>query len=200
MLKDKMKWVLTSTVAVGIAFSTTAIPLEAHGYVKSPPSRVYNGATIERSEAKYGLALYEPQSLEAAKGFPQRGPKDGEIASAGAALGKQLDKQEKDYWLETEIKTGPLEFVWHYTAPHQTSKWHYYMTKTSWNPDKKLAREDLELIGTVNHDNKPASTKLSHIIDIPHNRSGSNIILAVWDVSNTNGAFYQVIDVNVKQK
>lgn len=31
--------------------------------------------------------MYEPQSLEAPKGFPQGGPIDGKIASAGGKFG-----------------------------------------------------------------------------------------------------------------
>jgi len=35
------------------------------------------------------------------------------------------------------------------------------------------------------------------MITVPSNRSGYHVILAVWDVSNTVNAFYNVIDVNV---
>lgn len=71
------------------------------------------------------------------------------------------------------------------------------MTKKGWNPDQPLARKDLELIGTVKHDGSAASNNLSHTITVPENRSGYNVILAVWDVEDTKNAFYNVIDVNV---
>ena len=65
------------------------------------------------------------------------------------------------------------------------------------NPNQPLARKDLELIGTVAHDNSAASNNLSHQINVPADRSGYNVILAVWDVNDTPNAFYNVIDVNV---
>ena len=60
----------------------------AHGFVEKPGSRA-----ALCSEA-YGLlnlncgsVMYEPQSLEAKKGFPHDGPADGQIASAGGLFG-----------------------------------------------------------------------------------------------------------------
>ena len=35
------------------------------------------------------------------------------------------------------------------------------------------------------------------MIDIPANRNGYHVILAVWDIADTVNAFYNVIDVNV---
>ncbi|WP_321158336.1 lytic polysaccharide monooxygenase, partial [Providencia stuartii] len=32
---------------------------------------------------------------------------------------------------------------------------------------------------------------------IPTDREGYHVILAIWDVADTNNAFYQVIDVNL---
>ncbi|MGL5042333.1 MAG: lytic polysaccharide monooxygenase [Culicoidibacterales bacterium] len=198
MLKSKLKRVIITTGVMGMTLSATAMPFMAHGYVNSPPSRVYTGHTIDRSEQKYGVAVNEPQSLEAPKGFPLNGPKDGEIASAGGVRGRELDTQKANYWIESDIKTGPQQFTWTFTAPHKTTKWHYYMTKPSWNVNEPLTRNNLELIGTINHDGTAASSNPTHTVDIPANRSGSNVILAVWDVADTEGAFYQVIDVNVK--
>lgn len=78
-----------------------------------------------------------------------------------------------------------------------TSKWHYYITKKGWNPNKPLNRADLELIATVEHNSSAASNNLTHTINVPTDRSGYHIILAVWDVADTSNAFYNVIDVNL---
>ena len=66
----------------------------AHGFVEKPGSRA-----ALCSEA-YGLlnlncgsVMYEPQSLEAKKGFPHDGPADGQIASAGGLFGGVLGQQ-----------------------------------------------------------------------------------------------------------
>ncbi|EGO6697929.1 carbohydrate-binding protein [Enterococcus faecalis] len=179
----------------------------AHGYVETPPARGYQGkietGTLGWSEAlkKYGNVITNPQSLEAPKGFPEQGPIDGRIASANGGSGQigdyVLDNQSSDRWNKTNVNTGPNTFTWNYTASHKTSKWHYYMTKPNWNQNAPLSRDELELIGTVEHDGSSSSNNLSHTINIPENRVGYNVILAVWDVADTPNAFYNVIDVNV---
>lgn len=181
------------------------IHLSAHGYVLSPASRGYQGsldkASLGYSVAfgKYGSVINEPGSLEAPKGFPALGPADGKIASANGSIGgdTMLDLQTADRWKKTNINTGVNAFIWKYLAYHATAKWHYYMTKQGWDPNKPLSRQDLELIGTVAHNGTPPQDNVSHQITVPANRTGYHIILAVWDVADTTNAFYNVIDVNV---
>lgn len=190
-----------------MAFTGTT-EADAHGYVKSPPARGYQGKLDSGSMGwtaafeKYGNVITNPQSLEAPKGFPEAGPADGRIASANGGLGQindfVLDNTGVNRWKKQNIKTGVNKFTWEYTAPHSTTKWHYYMTKQGWNPEQPLARKDLELIGTVKHDGSAASNNLTHTIIVPENRSGYNVILAVWDVADTPNAFYNVIDVNIE--
>lgn len=73
------------------------------------------------------------------------------------------------------------------------------MTKQGWDQNAPLVRDELELIGTVEHDGSAASNNPTHQVKIPDNRSGYNVILAVWDVADTPNAFYQVIDVDVQK-
>ena len=176
----------------------------AHGYVKSPPSRVYEGKLDKEilgwNEAFkiYGFAQDNAAGIEGPKGFPLAGPEDGKIASANERWGNELDIQTPSLWKKQDVKTGENSFTWEYEAPHPTSKWHYYMTKTGWDPNKTPTRNDLELIETINHDGSLPNTNLTHQVTIPEDRSGYHIILAVWDVEDTGNAFYNVIDVNVE--
>lgn len=177
----------------------------AHGYVSNPPSRAYQGnmdkGIIGWNTAfqTYGSAIDNPQSLEGKKGFPIAGPEDGKIASVNEVLGDdKLDTQDSNQWKKQNLKTGINTFTWTYTASHPTSKWHYYMTKTGWDQNKPLNRDELELIGTVDYDGSTASTNPSHQVTIPSDRSGYHVILAVWDVSDTANAFYNVIDANIE--
>lgn len=172
-----------------------AAPAGAHGYVNAPESRSYLCKVGVNTDC--GGVQYEPQSLEYLKGFPAAGPADGQIASAGGQFGGKLDEQSATRWAKTDIAPGPMLFDWTYTAPHSTAKWHYYMTKQGWDQNAPLTRDALELIGEVQHDGSKASTNPDHVIDIPANRSGYHVILAVWDVADTVNAFYNVIDVNV---
>lgn len=49
----------------------------------------------------------------------------------------------------------------------------------------------------MQHDGSAASNNLTHKINVPTDRSGYHVILAVWDVADTANAFYNVIDVNL---
>ncbi|PHD47270.1 chitin-binding protein [Bacillus toyonensis] len=179
---------------------TTLIPQNAyaHGFVEKPGSRsALCSPTYGALNVNCGSVMYEPQSLEAPKGFPQAGPVDGQIASAGGKFGGILDQQTADRWFKNTITGGENTFTWKFTAPHLTSKWHYYITKIGWNPNKALTRADFEPIGTVQHDGSAASNNVAHKINVPTDRNGYHVILAVWDVADTANAFYNVIDVNL---
>ena len=185
---------MLSPIAVLGTALALASPAEAHGYVSGPYSRA--AACKMALNTGCGSVVYEPQSLEAPKGFPVTGPSDGRIASAGSAF-TELDQQAYGRWYKNPIGTGPLTMNWTYTAAHRTSQWSYYMTKQNWDPNAPLKRADLELISTVAHDGSAADSRPAHTITVPANRSGYHVILAVWDIADTVNAFYNVIDVTV---
>jgi chitin-binding protein len=191
------KAAITAAMTTAIVLGTTvggAIPAQAHGYVSAPYSRAL--ACKMGLNTNCGNIVFEPQSLEAPKGYPQAGPVDGKIASAGGAF-PQLDQQTFGRWYKNEISPGPLRIDWTYTAPHSTAQWRYYITKQSWDPSGPLERNDFELISTIAHNGTAASNNKVHTISIPANRSGYHVVLAVWDVADTANAFYNVIDVNI---
>ncbi|MGX7024656.1 lytic polysaccharide monooxygenase [Vagococcus hydrophili] len=208
MRKKLLGSMFIATCLLGGSLLLNETKVSAHGYVETPAARGYQGQldrnTLGWSGALnlYGNVITNPQSLEAPKGFPKGGPEDGRIASANGGFGQigdfVLDNQTSDRWKKTAVNTGENIFTWHYTAPHKTAKWHYYMTKSGWNQNKPLNRDELELIGTVNHDGTMSTNNLSHAISIPEDRTGYHVILSVWDVADTSNAFYNVIDVNVK--
>jgi len=184
---------VSTALVIGVAVAVVP-PAAAHGYVSAPYSRAL--ACKMGLNTNCGSIVYEPQSLEAPKGYPQAGPADGRIASAGGQF-PRLDEQTYGRWYKNEISPGPLRVGWTYTAPHRTSQWRYYLTKQSWDPSGPLERRDFDLISTVTHDGSAASTNLTHTIPIPASRSGYHVILAVWDVADTTNAFYNVIDVTI---
>ncbi|ABS22462.1 MULTISPECIES: lytic polysaccharide monooxygenase [Bacillus cereus group] len=197
---SKGKKGISATILVAGIMGMLTIPenVYAHGFVEKPSSRAaLCSQKYDALNLNCGNVMYEPQSLEAPKGFPQGGPIDGKIASAGGLFGGILDQQTVDRWFKNTITGGPNTFTWKYTAPHATSKWHYYITKKGWNPNKPLTRADFEPIGTVEHNGSAASNNISHTINVPTDRNGYHVILAVWDVADTSNAFYNVIDVNL---
>ena len=182
-----------AVTAMGLAAATPAL---AHGYVGSDSSDLVSRAAL-KANTGLGSVRYEPQSLEAPKGFPAGGPADGKLASAGGLFGGALDEQSATRWVKNEIQPGANAIGWRFTAPHKTAQWSYYITKSGWDPNAPLDRGDFELISTVAHDGSAASTNPTHIVDIPADRTGYHVIYAVWDIADTSNAFYNVIDVNI---
>lgn len=166
----------------------------AHGYVDSPASRAILCKNNVNTDC--GAIIYEPQSLEAAKGFPAAGPADGKIASANGAFPK-LDEQSSSRWSKVAMSSGTKTFTWKFTANHKTTNFRYFITKATWNPEAPLTRSQFDLVPfcTLDYGAKQPPSTLSHDCNVP-SRTGYHIILAVWDVADTANAFYNVIDVN----
>ncbi|AZK48962.1 lytic polysaccharide monooxygenase [Paenibacillus lentus] len=166
----------------------------AHGYVDSPGSRAILCKNGQNTDC--GAIIYEPQSLEAPKGFPQAGPADGKIASAGGAFPK-LDEQSATRWAKVNINSGINTFTWKLTAAHATSSWKYYITKENWDPNTPLSRNSFDLTPfcSVDYGGARPPFEYSNTCNVPQ-RSGYHVILAVWEVADTANAFYNVIDVN----
>lgn len=185
-----------------VTASIVALPLIpakvlAHGYVTKPESRAYACKLKKNNEC--GAIVYEPQSIEAPNGFPQAGPADGQIASAGNALFKELNDQSSTRWAKANISTGVNEFTWHHTARHATKTWRYFITKQGWNPSAALSRSsfDTKPFCTVDGNLKQPETEVTHQCSVPADRSGYHVILAVWDIADTTNAFYNAIDVQI---
>lgn len=193
--------VLAATIVGAVLIPTAA---NAHGYVGTPdrdPSSTALTARVaiaENAANQYETPWNTPQGMEAPKGFPAVGPKDGQLASAGQPGASVLDEQSEDRWVKNEVDAGAdIDVDWTFTMGHKTSQWRYFMTKDGWNPNDRLEREDLELIETVAHDGSEAGEHRTHELTIPSDRDGYHVIYAVWDVADTANAFYNVIDVDV---
>ncbi|EIT86432.1 Chitin binding protein [Fictibacillus macauensis ZFHKF-1] len=198
-MKNTWKKVSAAMVTAGV-LGSLVIPQQAsaHGYVSKPASRsALCSSAFGSLNKECGGVAFEPQSLEAPKGFPAKGPADGKIASAGGLFGGILDQQTTNRWHKTTMTGGENTFTWSYTAAHNTSQWTYYITKKGWNPNQPLTRASFEKLTTIKHDGSAASTKLSHKVSLPKDRSGYYVILAVWDVADTSNAFYSTIDINL---
>ncbi|MFC4101907.1 lytic polysaccharide monooxygenase [Paenibacillus xanthanilyticus] len=166
----------------------------AHGYIEGPASR----AALCKSGANTncGQIVYEPQSLEAPKGWPAAGPADGKIASAGGAF-PNLDEQSSTRWSKVDLQAGPVTFQWKLTANHATASWKYYITKDGWNQNAPLSRDSFNLTPfcDIPYNGVKPPTNYASSCNLPA-KSGYHVILAVWEVADTANAFYNVIDAN----
>ncbi|MGR5358003.1 N-acetylglucosamine-binding protein GbpA [Vibrio chagasii] len=143
-----------------------------------------------------GNIQWEPQSVEGFQGFPEAGPSDGNIASAEVDMASALDEQRSDRWVKSPIQAGSQNFEWTFTANHSTRDWKYYITKADWNPNQPLVRDSFNLTPfcTVEGEGAKPPMTVIHSCNVPE-REGYQVILAVWDVADTDMAFYNMIDV-----
>ena len=190
------KWLVAGGImlvmfVVTLLFSGTVL---AHGYIDSPSSRA--DLCAKKVNKNCGFIIYEPQSLEAYKGFPAAGPADGKIASANGAF-PELDQQSATRWSKVNITPGTTTFHWTIEANHATTSWKYYITKQDWNPNAPLSRASFDLTPFCNVDykGKQPPHSYSDTCNVP-SRTGYQVILAVWEIADTANAFYNVIDVD----
>lgn len=188
-----MKLKKISLYTATLLFTSSAL---AHGYVESPPSRAYQCNTGKNTDC--GPVQWEPQSVEQASGFPEGPmPPDGQLASAGKTNFSQLDSQSPTRWSKTRIKSGKNNFVWHHSAPHRTANWRYYITKQNWDQNKPLTRSDFESkpFCQIAGNGVAPAIEVTHSCNVPE-RTGYQVIYAVWEIADTANSFYQAIDVD----
>lgn len=182
---------LTLLMSVGFAGQASA-----HGYVQDPPSRAYLCSI--GAVQNCGAIQWEPQSVEGPGNFPQAGPADGNLCAGGNERFSELDDPRNGNWPATDVRSGErVTFEWHNTARHATANWRYYITKPSWSPTEPLTRADLVLdpfLVVDGHGEQPGSI-VQHTATLP-DRSGRQMVYAVWEIADTANAFYQCIDLD----
>lgn len=175
----------------------TSSAVVAHGYISTPESR--NALCKSGGNIQCGAIQWEPQSLEAPSGFPQGGPPDGQIASAGHRQFGELNAQTSDRWTKREVSAGPLAITWTFTANHVTRNWRYYLTRPEWDPNRPLTRDAFEPTPfcVIDGGMKQPPKVMTHACTLPE-RSGYQLILGVWEVGDTSNSFYNLIDARFR--
>jgi predicted carbohydrate-binding protein with CBM5 and CBM33 domain len=177
----------------------TPVPVEPrHGYMRFPKSR----AVLCREEGMGGAIQWEPQSVEAPKGFPQYGPPDGQLGSAGhtkfSALDGVLDPKGRP-WKPTQVtRASTVQWNWWITAKHSTTKFEYFVTRDGWDQGSKLTRAHFEVVPflTVKWDESLPVEAVSHWGRLS-DKSGRHVVYGVWTIADTAMAFYQMCDVEL---
>lgn len=158
-----------AALAPVIALSLPAGSASAHGYISDPPSRQ---AQCAAGTVSCGDITYEPQSVE--------GPKGLTSCSGGNSRFSELDDDSKG-WAVTPVQKNTT-FSWKLTARHSTSTWEYYV--------------DGQQIALFDDGGAKPGEVVDHQVDFG-SLSGKQKVLAVWNVADTDNAFYACIDVNV---
>lgn len=195
-MRNRLTAALAGLGFAAVTVLATANPAQAHGYTTSPTSRQLHCAQGNMDNC--GNIVWEPQSVEGPKGFPQAGPADGAICSGGLGQFSQLDEPRNGSWPATPVSGGQnFTFSWTFTAAHSTTDFRYFITRDGYNPNTPLTRADLEPqpFLTVPMNGAQPDWTVHHQGTIPSGKSGKHIVLAVWDVHDTANAFYACSDV-----
>ncbi|TDC22044.1 chitin-binding protein [Streptomyces sp. 8K308] len=189
------------TAAIGAALAAVSViatggTAEAHGYGTSPTSR--QSFCAQGAVSGCGAIVWEPQSVEGPKGFPQAGPADGQICSGGNQRFAELDAPRGGGWPATRLTAGQQHtFSWRFTVSHRTTDFQYFITDDDYDPTRPLTRADLDprpFLTVPMNGAQPGATE-SHQGTLPAGKSGRHLIVAVWNVHDTGNAFYACSDV-----
>ncbi|MDG9718128.1 lytic polysaccharide monooxygenase [Streptomyces sp. DH24] len=200
-----------AVAAAGIAplalTALSAAPAAAHGSMGDPVSRVSQcfaeGPESPKSAACKAAvetggtqALYDWNGVRIgnAAGQHQQLIPDGKLCSAGDAAFKGLDLARAD-WPATGVNSGSYTFKYRVTAPHKGT-FNVYITKPGYDPAKPLGWDDLDLENPVATATDPAATGGFYTFSgtLPE-RSGKQLLYAIWQRSDSPEAFYSCSDV-----
>ncbi|MDT0405501.1 lytic polysaccharide monooxygenase auxiliary activity family 9 protein [Streptomyces edwardsiae] len=185
----------------------SAAPAAAHGSMGDPVSRVSQcyaeGPESPRSEACKAAvaaggtqALYDWNGIRIgdAGGRHQELIPDGKLCSANSEEFKGLDLARAD-WPATSVSSGSYTFKYRVTAPHKGT-FKVYITKPGYDPSQPLAWGDLDLANPVATSTDPAAEGGFYTFSgtLPE-RSGKQLLYAVWQRSDSPEAFYSCSDV-----
>ena len=182
-------------------------PAAAHGAMGDPVSRVSQcyaeGPESPKSDACKAAvaaggtqALYDWNGIRIgdAAGRHQELIPDGKLCSANSEEFKGLDLARAD-WPATSVSSGSYTFKYRVTAPHKGT-FKVYVTKEGYDPTKPLAWDDLDLAHPVATATDPAASGGFYTFSgtLPE-RSGKQLLYAVWQRSDSPEAFYSCSDV-----
>ncbi|WP_449350221.1 lytic polysaccharide monooxygenase auxiliary activity family 9 protein [Streptomyces shaanxiensis] len=200
-----------AAAAVGLApLALTALataPAAAHGSLGDPVSRVSQcyaeGPESPKSDACRAAvagggtqALYDWNGIRIgdAGGRHQELIPDGRLCSANNDEFKGLDLARAD-WPATSVRSGSYTFKYRVTAPHKGT-FKIYLTKPGYDPAQPLAWDDLDLSHPVATATDPVASGGFYTFSgtLPE-RSGKQLLYAVWQRSDSPEAFYSCSDV-----
>jgi len=185
-----------------------ATPAAAHGSMGDPVSRVAQcyaegpenpkSAACKAAVAAGGTqALYDWNGIRIgdANGQHRTLIPDGKLCSANNEEFKGLDLARAD-WPATSVSSGSYTFKYRVTAPHKGT-FKVYLTKSGYDPSQPLAWADLDLEHPVATATDPVASGGFYTFSgtLPQ-RSGRQLLYAIWQRSDSPEAFYSCSDVS----
>src|SRR5579863_6308579 len=203
----KIRRLALSPLVAGVALFAAQAAM-AHGWLEQPAGR----ALLCNKGANPGCSFY-PNGMETGDGSdsdPFSGLKAGQYGSANRKGPAAMDEQTADKWKKVDINPGPNKFIWHITANHSTKDLKFFITKKGWNPNAALTRDQFDSTPFCKWEGVRGAGWYNDMLtldgngnntvqcNVPSDRSGYNVIMAMWDVHDTPNTFYNVADVNIK--
>ncbi|KOU65572.1 chitin-binding protein [Streptomyces sp. MMG1533] len=185
----------------------SAAPASAHGSMGDPVSRISQcyaeGPESPASDACRAAvaaggtqALYDWNGIRIGNADGQHRTliPDGKLCSANNDEFKGLDLARAD-WPATSVSSGSYTFKYRVTAPHKGT-FKVYITKAGYDPTQPLAWDDLDLADPVATVTDPAASGSFYTFSgtLPE-RSGKQLLYAIWQRSDSPEAFYSCSDV-----
>jgi chitin-binding protein len=185
-----------------------ASPASAHGSMGDPVSRVSQcyaegpespkSAACKAAVAAGGTqALYDWNGIRIgdAAGQHRKLIPDGKLCSANNEEFKGLDLPRAD-WPATSVHSGPYTFRYRVTAPHKGT-FNVYLTKPGYDPAKPPAWSELDLEHPVATVTDPVAAGGFYTFSgtLPQ-RTGRQLLYAIWQRSDSPEAFYSCSDVD----
>ncbi|MEV0735856.1 lytic polysaccharide monooxygenase [Streptomyces sp. NPDC050549] len=195
-------------VAPLVLTALAAAPAAAHGSMGDPVSRVAQcyaegpenpkSAACRAAVAAGGTqALYDWNGIRIgdANGRHQALIPDGKLCSANNEEFKGLDLARAD-WPATSVSSGSYTFKYRVTAPHKGT-FKVYLTKSGYDPSQPPAWADLDLEHPVATATDPVASGGFYTFSgtLPQ-RSGRQLLYAIWQRSDSPEAFYSCSDVS----
>ncbi|GHE01867.1 lytic polysaccharide monooxygenase auxiliary activity family 9 protein [Streptomyces alanosinicus] len=185
-----------------------AAPASAHGSMGDPVSRVSQcyaegpqspkSAACKAAVAAGGAqALYDWNGIRIgdAAGQHRKLIPDGKLCSANNEEFKGLDLARAD-WPATSVHSGAYTFKYRVTAQHKGT-FKVYLTRPGYDPAKPLAWSGLDMEHPVATVTDPvASGGFSTFSGKLPERSGKQLLYAIWQRSDSPEAFYSCSDVD----
>ena len=196
---------------VGSTFGLTPVTAFAHGSMEKPISRIYQcfkeGPEAPKSAACKALVkaggtqpLYDWMEVNqsAANGKHKKIIADGNLCAGGRDKYAGLDLPRRDWPKTTFVpnRKGKYKFEFYATTPHATKYFRLFVTRDGWDRDKSLSWSDMERFGQSRKPKLDGNT-FSMKFRLPEGKEGRHVILAIWQRSDSQEAFYSCSEVKV---
>ncbi|MGV9883270.1 lytic polysaccharide monooxygenase [Streptomyces sp. NPDC003006] len=144
------------------------------------------------------MAFSKYQRIDGPAGYPQAGPADQQIASAGHDDLSKLDEAGAERWHATRVSAGePLEVRWTIATPRPTLTFSYFLTVPTYTPSQPLSRAVFDEQPFAEIRTEAVHPFTIHDVELPKDRHGRHALLAICTVTDSDTAFYSVADIDI---